>query len=264
MQTIDPVAAMHRANQAFHEQLLETAPLSCGGAYFSARYGALANQVREVKIAADTSMEQAYAQVQSFFAGLSHPCRMWSPAPGMPVEHIEKIDRFLGAKGYLARRKTIMALVPWPELPPRPPLRVVPGRAVRAGLYELLLNDPGRGPPELRTLSSDMFMARLDDPQFEVWTALAGTTPVGHVCLLQVGPIAAVYDLYVRREHRRQGYGLALMHDIITTARRLELRTVVLEVGESNAEAIHLYDRCGFQGIAAGVDFFAPSPEKYA
>lgn len=252
MTDIDPLAAMHRANQAFHEQLLETAALTCGVAYFSAAYGQIANQIRDVMLPAGMTIEQAYAEVQSFFAKLPHPCRSWSPALG---EDSGPFEQFLPTQGYAARRKITMALRPWPDLPPRPAMRVVPGRAVRQDLSTLLLNDPARGTARVRELSTDMFLSRMDDPRLDVLVGMSGDRPIAHVCLMQVGPIAAVYDLYVQEAYRRQGCGLALMYDVVTTCRRLELRTVVLEVGKSNTDALRLYERCGFEQVGTGLDF---------
>jgi GNAT superfamily N-acetyltransferase len=250
---IDPLTAMHRANQAFHEQLTQQAVLSCGVAHFSSEFGRIANQIREAAVPADGSMQDAYAEVENFYGRLAHPCRCWSPALHQPTE---EMGRFLIGQGYTARPKVIMHLRPWPDLPARPAVRVLPGRAMRAGLRELLIEDPGRGSPDARAVSAEMVLARMDDPTFEVLLAMSGATPVGHACLMQVGPIAAVYDVYVREGSRRNGCALAMMHDMITACRRLELRTVVLEVGEVNTAAISLYERCGFERAGTGVDFW--------
>lgn len=250
---MDPVSAMHRANQAFHGQVLSSAPLTCGIAHFSAEYGQIANQMREVTIPPGSSMDAVYAEVQVFFSRLPHPCQRWSPAPGGPTEEIE---RYLTGRGYVAQRRLIMALRPWPDLPSRPPVRVLPGRPMRKALREFLLSNAGRGSPDRRELSTDILLARMDDPQFDVLLAMSEGQPVGHACLLQTGPIAAIYDVYVRENSRRQGYALALMHDLITTCRRLELRNVVLEVDEKNPAAIGLYERCGFERAGTTVNYF--------
>jgi len=252
----DPLIAMHRANQAFHEQLTQQAALSCGVAHFSMPFGRLANQLREAVVPADRSMQEAYAEVEEFYGRLAHPCRCWSPAPDQPIQEME---RFLIEHGYTPRHMAIMQLRPWPELPARPAVRVLPGRAMRAGLRELLLSHPTHSPSETREVWAEMMLARLDDPSFEVLLAMSGSTPIGHACLLQVGPIAAIYDVYVREDFRRGGCALAMMHDMITTCRRLELRTVVLEVGEFNAPAIKLYERCGFERAGNTVDFWKPA-----
>lgn len=255
MTDIDPMAALHRANQAFHEQMLQTAGLACGVAYFSADFGPIANQVRDVALPSGWTMGRAYEEVQGFFAGLGCPCRNWAPAPDRPTDELES---FLTDHGFTAFHKTAMALRPWPDLPPRPAVRVLPGRAMKRALGELLMNDPSRATPPHRQLASDMFLSRLDDPRFDVLVTLMDGQAVGHGCLLQVGPIAAIYDVYVQEDYRRRGCGLAIVHDLVTTCRRLELRTVLLEVGVRNAAAMTLYERCGFKPVGSTVEFGFP------
>lgn len=255
---MDPIAAMYRANQAFHEQVLQTAALSCGTAFFSQEFGRIANQVRDVSLSVGASMESAYEEVQAFFSGLGHPCRRWSPRLGQSAEQIES---FLVRRGYVPNRRTVMGLEPWPELPARPGVRVLPARPMRAALRAYLLTDPGRGAPDIREASAEMLLARLDDPQFDMLLAMVGNEIAGQGCLLQVGPVAAVYDLYVREEFRGRGCALAILHDTITTCRRLELRNVVLEVGEDHAAAIELSRRCGFRAAGTSVEFFLKEQE---
>lgn len=252
MSDIDPIAAMHRANQAFHGQLVQTAPLDCGVAHFSSEFGAMANQIRDVTLPDGWSMERAFELVQGFFGQFNHPCRIWAPTLEQPAEPLEE---FLEARGYAPSRRQVYALRPWPELARGSDVRIVPGRAVRQALAELTMGDPSRGSPEGRQLSTDMMLARLNDPQFDVLVAMAEGRAVGHGYLLQIGPIAAVYNVYVSDEFRRRGIAQAIMHDIINTCRRLELRTVVLEVGQANTDAMALYEKCGFEPVGASVDF---------
>lgn len=252
MSDIDPMAAMHRANQAFHAQVAQTAALECGTAYFSAEFGALANQVRDVALPEGWSAAQAFEHVRDFFGRLEHPCRMWSLSPAQSPEPFEA---FLSTHDYKAARRAVYALRPWPELPERPEVRVVPGRAVKAALADCALDDPGRGAPDRRRISTEALLARFDDPQFEVLVAMHDRQAAGHVCLLQVGPVAAIYDLYVGEPFRRRGIARALLQDLINACRRLELRTVVLEVSEPNSAAISLYERYGFERVGTNVDF---------
>ncbi|MBI4581806.1 MAG: GNAT family N-acetyltransferase [Planctomycetes bacterium] len=254
----DPIAAMHRANQAFHAQALDTAPLTCGLAHFSTQFGLIGNQVREVTIPAGMTVARAYEEVQAFFRGAGAPCRRWTPALGQPTEELEA---FLATRGFVPKRRTVMALRPWPELPPHPRVRIVPGRAVRQALRELLLSDEGLGRTDRRELVAQMVLSRMDDPGFDMLLALVDGQPAGQGALLQAGPIAAIYDVFVRKEHRRQGVGLAIVADLVTLCRRLELRTVVLDVDEENAAAIGLYERCGFVRAGSSVEFVRAARE---
>jgi [ribosomal protein S18]-alanine N-acetyltransferase len=52
--------------------------------------------------------------------------------------------------------------------------------------------------------------------------------------------------LLVPPQARRQGIGRTLVQAVIAWARDMEAQEIWLEVRESNAGALHLYERCGF------------------
>lgn len=72
-----------------------------------------------------------------------------------------------------------------------------------------------------------------------------------------VGYVGAVYDewdgellnLAVAPEHRRKGYALRLMEELLEYLSKKEKENVFLEVRRSNAAAISLYTRLGFEKI---------------
>lgn len=255
---LDPMAAMHRVNQTFREQVLDTAPLSCGMAFFSATFGSIANHMREVALPAGMTMNDAYDEVQSFFARLGHPCRGWAPALGAPIE---KMQEFLTARGFEIVCEQVMVLRSWPELQTPSHVRVLPARPMRQALHRLMLDDAGRADLAHRPLAAEMVFARLDDPRYEMVVAMAGDRAVGHAAMLQVGPVAGIFDVYVEQAHRRQGVASAMMTHLLQLCRRLALRTVVLEVEPDNAAAVALYERCGFARVGQSVQFRLP-PES--
>jgi len=83
--------------------------------------------------------------------------------------------------------------------------------------------------------------------------AAAGT----HVLAGQEG-VAAIGNVYTRRDRRGRGFGAQVSGAVTAEILRLGLRTVALNVGQSNAAALCIYERLGFaryctyrEGIAA-------------
>ncbi len=251
----DPIAAMYRANQAFHTQVLDTAALSCGVAHFSKQFPGICNQFREVSIPQGGSAEAVWEEVEAFFGRRGEDCTRWVPAVGQLLEPLEE---FLRGKLFLPSRKLVMALRPWPELPPHPQVRIVPGRGVRQVLRDLIMSDKERGEWATRDSSAELVLLRLDDPGFEMLVGMVEGKAVGHGGMLEVGPIAAIYDVFVQPKYRRRGVARALMADLVNACRRLQLRTVVLEVDEANTAAIALYEQCGFERAGTSVEFVRP------
>lgn len=57
---------------------------------------------------------------------------------------------------------------------------------------------------------------------------------------------AEIKRLYVRQPHRRQGVGTALTEALVSVARKLGYRSVVLDVMASRRGAVRVYERVGF------------------
>jgi ribosomal protein S18 acetylase RimI-like enzyme len=126
---------------------------------------------------------------------------------------------------------------------------------MRRALGELAGRDAGGEPTEA-------VLERLEDPRFEMLLAMDGSTAVGQGALLQVGPVAAIYGVYVEPGCRGRGIARAILGELVTLARRLELRTVVLEVEEDNHAALALYDACGFAVAGETVRFCRPRGDE--
>jgi [ribosomal protein S18]-alanine N-acetyltransferase len=72
---------------------------------------------------------------------------------------------------------------------------------------------------------------------------------LGYVVALVVGPEAEIADLAVAPEARRQGIGRALLAGALAALQAAAVRTVYLEVRESNLAARTLYDSYGFESV---------------
>lgn len=257
---IDALAAMRRANQVYHEQLSERKTLSCGVAFFSERYNCLpyVNQLREAVIPTGGSMSEAFDEVNAFYSSLGLTCNRWVPAVTQPAEPVEA---FLTRHGYERRRKQIMELRRIEEIRANPDVRILPARAMRAALREIILQDPFH-PEETREAAADATLDQLDEPRFEMSVAMLRGAPAGFGALLEAGEIGAIYSVVVLERFQRQGVARTLMKHLLALSQRLALRTTVLEIVGGHTIAESLYRQCGFETVAGYSEFvLAPMQE---
>src|SRR5262245_55071750 len=59
--------------------------------------------------------------------------------------------------------------------------------------------------------------------------------------------VAAVGNVYTRRDRRGRGLAASVTRSVVDELLRIRIRTVVLNVGQSNTPAIRLYERLGFK-----------------
>jgi len=90
--------------------------------------------------------------------------------------------------------------------------------------------------------------------------AVAGT----HLVAPSEG-VAAIGNVYTRRDHRGRGFAARVTSAVAAALRRRGVRTIVLSVNQRNAGAIRVYERLGFvphcefvEGVASRVDFAPP------
>ena len=74
---------------------------------------------------------------------------------------------------------------------------------------------------------------------------LAGTI-AGYVCLMSLFEEAQIMNIAVAAQKRGRGVGRLLLERAVVVAREKGAERLVLEVRESNAAAIGLYERLGF------------------
>jgi ribosomal protein S18 acetylase RimI-like enzyme len=90
----------------------------------------------------------------------------------------------------------------------------------------------------------------LSSPDMFLWTAYDGEEPVGLVWLniteRPTGPKAFVYDVRVRPEQRRRGYGRAIMLAAEDRCRDRGAESLSLNVFGGNQAARSLYEQLGY------------------
>lgn len=86
--------------------------------------------------------------------------------------------------------------------------------------------------------------------------AFDGEKPIGYVGLSTVLDEGYMGNLAVVGEYRRQGIGRALMNELISECKKLDLAFVTLEVRASNTPAVNLYVSLGFDEVGRRKNYY--------
>lgn len=86
-------------------------------------------------------------------------------------------------------------------------------------------------------------------PYRKIYLATVENQVVSFICFLVLLDEIELEALYVKPQFRRNGYGLQLLHKMFYDAKKLNCKTVFLEVKESNEVAQKLYIKNGFVEI---------------
>ena len=86
----------------------------------------------------------------------------------------------------------------------------------------------------------------LESPGHHLWSAVDGDTVVGILWIHADGANAFIYDIEVREEQRRRGYGREILDAGAVAARALGAEVLGLNVFGNNEGARALYERAGY------------------
>lgn len=242
-------SSLQRAMQAYCLQLSESQSLDHGVAFTSPRFPGLncANQLREVIVERPEAIPGAFAAAERHFAERGVRCLRWSVAIDEPIDATAS---FLSTQGFRREEYAVMTVRESVDLPVDEGIRVLPARAMRKALNEILHERCAGFDEAIRAMTE-----RLDEPQLDGFVAMRSGTPAGWCSFFQVGDFGLVADLYVVENCRRQGVGVALVSHVLKLARRLLMRKMCLRVGVEQSEAIALFGRCGFERDGTAVEF---------
>ena len=95
--------------------------------------------------------------------------------------------------------------------------------------------------------SAASFAGLLSGPRVRMTVAEDGGEVVGYSVLLLVPPDSDLANFAVAPRAQRQGTGRLLLGGVLAAARAEHVRHIYLEVRESNAPAIALYEHAGFR-----------------
>jgi GNAT superfamily N-acetyltransferase len=160
--------------------------------------------------------------------------------------------------GFVARATNMRLLLDVPVDDPGPlALRPMSGEEFdefhgrMAGDYAVELTSAGRSKEAADARSreqlAELIPSGLDSPGQTFFTAWVDDARVGHLWLNTDRPMAFVYDIAVREDQRRRGYGAAIMNAGARWCRDQGHFAVGLNVFAHNSGARALYDRLGYE-----------------
>jgi ribosomal protein S18 acetylase RimI-like enzyme len=88
-----------------------------------------------------------------------------------------------------------------------------------------------------------------------IYFALHGEQVVGKVHLQLIAGVGGIYGLGVLPEFRGKGFGRAILLGAVKQLKKSGAREVMLQVVTGNANALHLYESCGFETTST-MDYF--------
>ncbi|MCK0716334.1 ribosomal protein S18-alanine N-acetyltransferase [Chromohalobacter sarecensis] len=102
----------------------------------------------------------------------------------------------------------------------------------------------------------------LADDTLDVWGAWRDATLLGHAVLAWLPFEAELQAITVAPQVRRQGVAGILLAHLVTRARQRGAERLLLEVRESNAPALALYRRYGFDEDGRRRGYYSPAEAR--
>lgn len=243
-----------RTTQAYCGQLCEKETLDYGIAYYNRRFAALAeaNQFREVLIDDAARIPEAFEQTESWFRKRDIFCHRWAHAEGRGTD---ELANFLTRQGFHTRRYFAMSLSRWVDHQTTEQVRILPARAMRTGYRETFTHRDARESSTMRELLAEASLERLDDPHLDMVLALWDKKPVGRCGLYVVGDIARVMSVWVSPTFAGRGIEEALLANVLALAKRLAMRNVLTQIGETDRAGRTFLENAGFACDGEIVEF---------
>ena len=89
----------------------------------------------------------------------------------------------------------------------------------------------------------------------------AGEKVLGYIGVHEIAGEAYIHNIAVLPEYRRAGIGRAMLESACDGARERGCEFITLEVRQSNAPAIALYEKCGFAKAGVRKNFYSKPAE---
>ena len=104
--------------------------------------------------------------------------------------------------------------------------------------------------------TADMIRSELNNPSCLYLAAVDGDTLVGYIGVQTVLDEGYINNVAVHPEYRRRGIAAALISLLAEQAQAIGLAFMTLEVRESNAPAIALYEKLGFTTVGRRKNYY--------
>lgn len=250
--------AVLRSNQAYHELLCDKHTLDWGIAFINSRFGdnPLGNQFREVWIENESDAAAAIDAANECFAQADRNCYRWALAE---AQNPDVIEPTLLAAGYVREDRLAMALTAYRDIKVNPDVRVLPARPMRTAYRAVFDEAWSIYPNSMRSDCVDACVERLDDHRMDMFVAMIDKQPAGVCGLFQVGDIGRIVDVYTCRSFRRKNVASTLLAEVISMARRLQMRIVCTDVSTANDAGRSLLGQLGFVEGGRLIEYHPPN-----
>jgi len=254
----DLIRLFHKTESLWLEHIAEAQSLDVGIAYTNPSLNEVheANLIRDVSLPDDLTPDQAYEQVEEYFAAKNIRCHYWTFNSSAPAERSRPMIDLLLSRGYRAVASDIMVLG---QVISRPTMemanvKIIPARASFKHTRQLFEESARGKTPQL----AEANMMHLDDPHWDSLLAIKDGQPLAHAGVLAVGEIGRIESVYVARDHRRRGLGSLMMSRVLEICARSLFKHVMLSVLPSNSTAIALYEKFGFKKLGQITNYLLP------
>ena len=235
----------------------ESHELGVGTAYFNCSRGEvhLSNVAMDMKLPAGVSGEQAVDEVLEYFAGKGLRCKKMRSGG---AEWPDELARAIESRGYMAVSRSVYLLKHYQKpVGVHEGLQIVPGRSVYGQLrkfYEAAAKEEYCDSDEVAGQLAGMMIDWLDDPRVEVLVGRLAGEIAGVVCLMSLGQVGVVYDVFTLSRFRGKKIATTLMGRVAEQCSRAQYEHVVLEaLAEGGAGG--LYEGLGFERVGDYVQY---------
>lgn len=109
--------------------------------------------------------------------------------------------------------------------------------------------------------TKNMFKGDISNPKAFYVLAVIDNTVVGYCGLYKVLDEGSITNIAVHPDYRKHGLGKELLNRIFEHCKINDLSFVTLEVRESNANAISLYNKNGFKVVGKRNNYYSDNKE---
>ena len=109
--------------------------------------------------------------------------------------------------------------------------------------------------------SENALAAELENENSHFLVAVSGTV-LGYIGVQEICGEAYITNVAVFGQHRKSGIGRALLNEACAGAKSRGCEFITLEVRESNAPAIRLYETEGFEKVGVRKNFYSSPTEN--
>jgi ribosomal-protein-alanine N-acetyltransferase len=102
----------------------------------------------------------------------------------------------------------------------------------------------------------NIFKAELENPNSHYIVAKQNDLIVGFAGIWIAVDEAHVTNIVVKKSNRGCGIGSLLLENLISMVKSLNLKSLTLEVNETNKPAIKLYEKYGFKRVGARKNYY--------